>query len=100
MLVRFGWGLSVIESKILETQTIYPYTGRQRSQKLGKQLQEANIRYEIRHILAPYAETCKDADDLLRQYGYLAYQKCFLAPYQKTDHRPLVDLAIHFFGKD
>ncbi|MDV3163530.1 MAG: toprim domain-containing protein [Pigeon pea little leaf phytoplasma] len=75
-------------------------TGRKRSEVLGKQLQEANIRYEIRHILAPYAETCKDADDLLRQYGYLAYQKCFLAPYQKTDHRPLVDLAIHFFGKD
>ncbi|MDV3139560.1 MAG: toprim domain-containing protein, partial [Candidatus Phytoplasma australasiaticum] len=39
-------------------------TGRQRSQKLGEQLQEANIRYEIRNILSPYAQTCKDADDL------------------------------------
>ncbi|MDV3166610.1 MAG: toprim domain-containing protein, partial ['Waltheria sp.' little leaf phytoplasma] len=75
-------------------------TGCKRSEVLGAQLKAHQIPYEIRRILPPYSDTCKDADDLLRQYGYLAYQKCFLAPYQKTDHRPLVDLAIHFFGKD
>ncbi|MDV3148648.1 MAG: toprim domain-containing protein, partial [Pigeon pea little leaf phytoplasma] len=75
-------------------------TGRQRSQKLGEQLQEANIRYEIRHILVPYAQTCKDADDLLRQYGKAAYQKCFLDPYEEAKKNNIVDLAIRYFGED
>ncbi|MDV3163648.1 MAG: toprim domain-containing protein, partial [Pigeon pea little leaf phytoplasma] len=75
-------------------------TGRQRSQKLGEQLQEANIRYEIRNILVPYAQTCKDADDLLRQYGKAAYQKCFLDPYEEAKKNNIVDLAIRYFGED
>ncbi|MDV3138440.1 MAG: toprim domain-containing protein [Candidatus Phytoplasma australasiaticum] len=75
-------------------------TGQKRSEALGAQLKAHQIPYEIRRILPPYSDTCKDADDLLRQYGYLAYQKCFLTPYQKTNHRSLVDLAISYFGKD
>ncbi|MDV3168158.1 MAG: toprim domain-containing protein [Candidatus Phytoplasma stylosanthis] len=75
-------------------------TGRQRGQKLGEQLQEANIRYEIRNILVPYAQTCKDADDLLRQYGKAAYQKCFLDPYEEAKKNNIVDLAIRYFGED
>ncbi|MDV3200480.1 MAG: toprim domain-containing protein [Pigeon pea little leaf phytoplasma] len=75
-------------------------TGRQRGQKLGEQLQEANIRYEIRNILVPYAQTCKDADDLLRQYGKAAYQKYFLDPYEEAKKNNIVDLAIRYFGED
>ncbi|MDV3166562.1 MAG: toprim domain-containing protein ['Waltheria sp.' little leaf phytoplasma] len=75
-------------------------TGQNRSEVLGKQLQEANIRYEIRHILTPYAETCKDADDLLRQYGPAAYQKCFLAPFEEAKKKNIFDLAGDYFGKD
>ncbi|MDV3174556.1 MAG: toprim domain-containing protein ['Bonamia sp.' little leaf phytoplasma] len=78
-------------------------TGQKRSEVLGKQLQEANIIYEIRHILAPYAQTCKDADDLLRQYGKEAYQKCFLDLYHAAEvaqNNNIADLAIRYFGED
>nr|WP_320416413.1 toprim domain-containing protein ['Planchonia careya' phytoplasma] len=44
-------------------------TGRQHSQKLGKQLQAKEIPFEIRPILKPYAQNCKDADDLIRKGG-------------------------------
>ncbi|MBT1576927.1 toprim domain-containing protein ['Elaeagnus angustifolia' witches'-broom phytoplasma] len=78
-------------------------TGRKRSESLREQLKEANIIYEIRRILPPYDQTCKDVDDLLRQYGKEAYQKCFLAPYityEETKKKIIVDLAVHFFGED
>ncbi|WAN63159.1 DNA primase [Candidatus Phytoplasma rubi] len=78
-------------------------TGRKRSEALGEQLKEANILYEIRRILPPYDQTCKDVDDLLRQYGKEAYQKCFLDPYlsyKKAKKKIIVDLAVHFFGED
>ncbi|MDV3180320.1 MAG: toprim domain-containing protein [Candidatus Phytoplasma australasiaticum] len=75
-------------------------TGQKRSEVLGKQLQEANIRYEIRNILAPYDQTCKDADDLLRQYEKAAYQKCFLDPYKEAKKNNIADLAIRYFGED
>ncbi|XKW59313.1 toprim domain-containing protein [Candidatus Phytoplasma australasiaticum] len=55
-------------------------TGRQRSQKLGEQLQAQAIPFEIRPILAPYAQNCKDADDLIRKGGLTAYQQSFLEP--------------------
>ncbi|MBS2126420.1 toprim domain-containing protein ['Fragaria x ananassa' phyllody phytoplasma] len=78
-------------------------TGQKRSQSLGLQLKEANIIYEIRCILPPYDKTCKDVDDLLRQFGKEAYQKCFLAPYishEEAKKKIIVDLAVHFFGQD
>ncbi|MDV3198471.1 MAG: toprim domain-containing protein [Vigna little leaf phytoplasma] len=78
-------------------------TGRKRSEALGAQLKAHQIPYEIRRFLPPYSDTCKDADDLLRQYGYLAYQKCFLDPYvsyEQAQKRLIVDLAFHFFGKE
>ncbi|WAN63466.1 DNA primase [Candidatus Phytoplasma rubi] len=78
-------------------------TGRKRSEVLGLQLKEVNILYEIRRILPPYDQTCKDVDDLLRQYGKEAYQKCFLDPYityEEAQKKIIVDLAVHFFGED
>ncbi|MFB0638541.1 MAG: DNA primase [Candidatus Phytoplasma solani] len=78
-------------------------TGQKRSEALGEQLKEANILYEIRRILPPYDKTCKDVDDLLRQFGKQAYQKCFLAPYityGEAKKKIIVDLAVHFFGED
>lgn len=39
-------------------------TGGKRSEALGEQLKEAKILYEIRRILPPYDQTCKDVDDL------------------------------------
>ncbi|WP_034172303.1 toprim domain-containing protein, partial [Chrysanthemum yellows phytoplasma] len=78
-------------------------TGRKRSEALGEQLKEENIIYEIRRILPPYDKTCKDVDDLLRQYGKEAYQKCFLDPYityEEAQKKIIVDLAVHFFGED
>ncbi|WP_373375716.1 toprim domain-containing protein [Candidatus Phytoplasma solani] len=77
--------------------------GQKRSESLGEQLKEANILYEIRRILPPYDKTCKDVDDLLRQFGKQAYQKCFLDPYityEEAKKKIIVDLAIHFFGQD
>ncbi|MDO8054750.1 DNA primase, partial [Candidatus Phytoplasma australasiaticum] len=55
------------------------------------------IPYEIRRILPPYDQTCKDVDDLLRQYGKEVYQKCFLdsyLTYEKAKKNNLTDLAI------
>ncbi|MCQ9618425.1 MAG: Toprim domain containing protein [Candidatus Phytoplasma pruni] len=78
-------------------------TGRKRNKTLGEQLKEQQIPYEIRRILPPYDKTCKDVDDLLRQYGKEAYQKCFLDPYilyEEAKKKIIVDLAIHFFGED
>ncbi|QKX95156.1 MAG: DNA primase [Rapeseed phyllody phytoplasma] len=78
-------------------------TGQKRSEALGEQLKEENIIYEIRRILPPYDKTCKDVDDLLRQFGKEAYQKCFLDPYityEEAKNKIIVDLAIYFFGKD
>ncbi len=78
-------------------------TGQKRSQALGLQLKEAHIKYEIRCILPPYDKTCKDVDDLLRQFGKEAYQKCFLDPYisyEEAQKKIIVDLAVAFFGKD
>ncbi|MDV3139573.1 MAG: DNA primase, partial [Candidatus Phytoplasma australasiaticum] len=77
-------------------------TGRQRSQKLGEQLQEANIRYEIRNILSPYAQTCKDADDLIRKGGLTTYQQSFLEPLtqKETNFKVSLTLAKKFFGED
>ncbi|TKA88088.1 MAG: DNA primase [Candidatus Phytoplasma asteris] len=78
-------------------------TGRKRSEALGEQLKETNILYEIRYILPPYNQTCKDVDDLLRQYGKEAYQKCFLDPYlsyEEAKKKIIVDLVVHFFGED
>ncbi|GAK74137.1 MAG: DNA primase [Candidatus Phytoplasma asteris] len=78
-------------------------TGQKRSEALGIQLKEANIIYEIRRILPPYDKTCKDVDDLLRQFGKQAYQKCFLDPYityEEAKKKIIVDLAVHFFGQD
>ncbi|MDC9032250.1 toprim domain-containing protein [Columbia Basin potato purple top phytoplasma] len=78
-------------------------TGRKRSEALGEQLTSHQIPYEIRRILPPYDQTCKDVDDLLRQYGKEAYQKCFLAPYityEEAKKKIIVDLAVHFFGED
>ncbi|KND62643.1 toprim domain-containing protein [Candidatus Phytoplasma phoenicium] len=78
-------------------------TGQKRSEALGKQLTSQAIPYEIRRILPPYDQTCKDVDDLLRQYGKEAYQKCFLDPYisyEEAKKKIIVDLAIHFFGEN
>ncbi len=78
-------------------------TGRKRNAALGEQLKEQQIPYEIRRILPPYDKTCKDVDDLIRQYGKEAYQKCFLDPYlsyEEAEKKQIVDLAIHFFGED
>ncbi|ABC65336.1 DNA primase [Aster yellows witches'-broom phytoplasma AYWB] len=78
-------------------------TGRKRNEALGEQLKEQQIPYEIRRILPPYDKTCKDVDDLLRQYGKEVYQKCFLDPYisyEEAEKKQIVDLAIYFFGED
>ncbi|AYJ01101.1 DNA primase [Candidatus Phytoplasma ziziphi] len=78
-------------------------TGRKRSEALGEQLTLQEIPYEIRRILPPYDQTCKDVDDLIGQYGKEAYQKCFLAPYityEEAKKKIIVDLAVHFFGED
>ncbi|QTX02614.1 DNA primase [Candidatus Phytoplasma luffae] len=78
-------------------------TGKKRSELLGEQLKKENIIYEIRHILPPYNQTCKDVDDLFKQYGIQAYQKCFLDPYisyEAAKKKQIVDLAIYYFGKD
>ncbi|WP_341266668.1 toprim domain-containing protein [Candidatus Phytoplasma fraxini] len=78
-------------------------TGRKRNAALGEQIKEQQIPYEIRRILPPYDKTCKDVDDLLRQFGQEAYQKCFLDPYvsyEEAEKKQTVDLAIYFFGED
>ncbi|MEC4559243.1 MAG: toprim domain-containing protein ['Conium maculatum' witches'-broom phytoplasma] len=78
-------------------------TGQKRSEALGSQLKETDIKYEIRHILPPYDKTCKDVDDLLRQFGKETYQKCFLDPYisyEEAQKKIIVDLALHLFGQD
>ncbi|WP_425311120.1 toprim domain-containing protein [Italian clover phyllody phytoplasma] len=78
-------------------------TGRKRSEVLGEQLTSQQIPYEIRRILPPYDQTCKDVDDLLRQFGKEAYQKCFLdsyISYEEAKKKIIVDLAVHFFGED
>ncbi|MDO8054711.1 toprim domain-containing protein [Candidatus Phytoplasma australasiaticum] len=78
-------------------------TGQKRSEVFGEQLTSQQIPYEIRRILPPYDRTCKDVDDLLRQYGKAVYQKCFLDPYltyEKAKKNNLTDLAISYFGED
>lgn len=78
-------------------------TGRKRSEALGEQLKEQQILYEIRRILPPYDQNCKDADDLLRRYGKEAYQKCFLElyiSYEEAKKKIIVDLAVNFFGEE
>ncbi|MDV3182296.1 MAG: toprim domain-containing protein [Candidatus Phytoplasma australasiaticum] len=82
-------------------------TGRQRSQKLGEQLQSKAITFEIRPILAPYVQNCKDADDLIRKGGLTAYQKSFLEPLGKqeneqkeTKFKLSFKLAKKFFGEN
>ncbi|XXP77151.1 MAG: toprim domain-containing protein [Lettuce witches'-broom phytoplasma] len=78
-------------------------TGQKRSEALGLQLKETDIKYEIRRILPPYDKTCKDVDDLLRQFRKEAYQKCFLDPYisyEEAQKKLIVDLAVHLFGQD
>jgi DNA primase len=81
--------------------------GQKRSAVLGEQLKLNQITYTIRRILPPYDKTCKDVDDLLRQFGKEAYKKCFLDPYityEEAEKKTLIDLSIlflgNFFGKD
>ncbi|WP_323847695.1 MAG: toprim domain-containing protein [Phytoplasma sp.] len=82
-------------------------TGEKISQQLVNQLKEHGIANEIRTILYPYNMTCKDADELLKQFGILGYQQCYQTNYKtyvetkiRNKNKVIVKLASKIFDSN